>query len=85
MESSSQKTLPVSPCEALVADISTLAAGHAVCQRLSHVHQLPLPDPHCRPQTIAFAGTDEALQLWSHFPIHVNPSVYIRTHTRFAL
>lgn len=81
MKSSSKRTLPVSPCEAVVADISALLGGHAVRQRLGDVDQLPLTDPDCRPQTITFAGTDEALQLRGHFHIHVKTECCLHPYT----
>lgn len=78
-----KKSLPVSPCEALVADISALFLGHTVGQRLGGKHQLPLLDPGCRPQPITFPRTDEPLQLRSHFLPTCTPSaVYIRTRVR---
>lgn len=83
IKSSCKKSLPVSPGEALVADISALFLGHTGRQRLGDIHQLPLLDPDCRPQTITFPGTDEPLQLRSHFlPMCTPSAVYIRTHVR---
>lgn len=78
-----EKSLPVSPCEALVADISALFLGHTVGQRLGDKHQLPLLDPDCSPQPITFPRTDEPLQLRSHFlPMCTPSAVYIRTRVR---
>lgn len=86
MKSSSKRIPSVSPCEALVADIPALLVGHAAPQRFGDVHQFPLPDPDCRPQTITFAGTDEPLQLRGHFPIHVNAECLLPcTHARCVM
>lgn len=80
---------PVSPCEAVVADISGTFVGHTARQRLGEVHQLAPLDPGCRPQTVTLSRTDKTLQLRCHSRLFLPPrepgSVYIRQQTRCVM
>ena len=76
---------PVSPCEAVMADVSGQFVGHTACQRLAGVHQLSSLDPSCRPQTVTLPRTDKTLQLRCHsrfLPPREPGSVYIRYGSR---
>lgn len=68
----------LSPCEAVVANVSRQLFGNTTRQRLRGENQLASPDPRCRPQAVSFSRADKTLQLRCHvrFSLHVNRALF---------